>query len=520
MTALSAWLQRCQQQLQQRQLRLVLLCEQWLDWGDTSDPVLVLDDQRTDRYAMHRYRDFLGGSNQRVQVNCWQRVHADALAALAGTVTTGGVLVVNLPAQATAFSQRLLAHAEPFRLVAKVSSLACLQRLEAKLTELPVRSPAAAQFPNQAQQSVITAMLEQHDQTHLLMADRGRGKSSSLGAALALYSGPDRLVVTAPKRSQVESLLQQAGNQAEFIAWERLLELPADSVRLVIDEAAGLPIHILQQLCQKFRVWGIATTVEGYEGCGRGFVIRFVDWLGQHCNYRNHTLTEPVRWRAPDDCEAWLNQVLCLQPVADQPSWQNGFHFCHASALSDTQLNQVIQLLLEAHYQSSPNDLRLLLDDPQQQLVLYCQQQGLAGVIWLASEGPVAEHLRPAILTGTRRPPGALLPQALSYQWQHQAPMQWHWWRVVRIAVPLKLRRQQLGTRLLQQLFSLAQQQSIDAIGSSFGAAPEVLKFWQANGYQLVHQGGKRQMASGYVNAMVAVGLKPAVKALLEQRSH
>ena len=518
MTELSSWLQRCQLLLQQRQLRLVLLSEQWLDWGDSRDQFLVLDDQRTDRYAMHRYRDFLGGSNQRVLLNCSQRVHADALAALAGTVSAGGLLVVNLPTQATAFSQRLLTHAEPFPLVAKVSSLACLPAIEAKLHGLPVSQPAPAQFPNHAQQQVIAAMLAQRQQTHLLMADRGRGKSTSLGAALAQYTGSDRLVVTAPKRSQVDSLLQQAANKAEFIAWERLLELPADSIRLVIDEAAGLPIHILQQLCQKFRVWGIATTVEGYEGCGRGFVIRFVDWLTQHCGYQNHTLTEPVRWRAPDDCEAWLNQTLCLQPIDTPVHWDDGFHFSAAATLSEGQLHQVMQLLLEAHYQSSPNDLRLLLDDDQQQLLLYCQHNSLVGVIWLATEGPVPESLQGDILAGTRRPPGALLPQALSYQWQCHAPMQWRWWRVVRIAIPLALRRQHYGTRLLQQLLIMGRQYRIDAIGSSFGAAPEVLTFWQANDFRLVHQGTKRQMASGYVNAMVAVGLTPAVNTLLDQQ--
>src|SRR5690606_11002852 len=132
------------------------------------DQFLVLDDQRTDRDAMHRYRDLISGSNQRVLLNCSQRVHADALAAMAGTVSAGGLLVVNLPTQATAFSQRLLTHAEPFPLVAKVSSLACLPAIEAKLRELPVSQPAPAQFPNHAQQQVIAAMLAQPQQTHLL----------------------------------------------------------------------------------------------------------------------------------------------------------------------------------------------------------------------------------------------------------------------------------------------------------------------------------------------------------------
>src|SRR5690554_7710742 len=52
----------------------------------------------------------------------------------------------------------------------------------------------------------------------------------------------------------------------------------------------------------------------------------------------------------------------------------------HASQLSEAELTDVIGLLLEAHYQSSPNDLRLLLDDPHQQLLLAHHEKILTGV--------------------------------------------------------------------------------------------------------------------------------------------
>jgi len=499
-------LQACQHELLQRQQRAVLLCESSAVILAPGIAALIFDDQRHDQFAMHRYRDYLGASNTLVVLNFSTSVHADALAALAGTVSAGGLLVVNLPQQPSPFTERLLRGAASFDLVIRINQQQTLAAAYQRILQRPDSAPMALSLPTQTQQQIITTMLAQPQQTHVLLADRGRGKSSILGAALAQYAGPERLIVTAPRRSHVSSLLQQANDQAEFIAWERLLQLPAENIRLVIDEAAGLPIHILQQLCQRYSVWGIATTVEGYEGCGRGFVIRFLSWLGQQQSYVQHTLEQALRWRSPDDCEDWLNQLLCLRAPLQSSRWTDGYHWMHASTCTDAQLHQVMQLLLEAHYQSSPNDLRLLLDDPRQQLLLWCHHGDLAGLVWVAQEGPIEQPLQAAILAGTRRPAGDLLPQALAYNWQDKAPMQWRWWRLVRIAVSTELRRQSYGSKLLEQVRHAAHSHNIDAIGSSFGAAPEVLAFWQANQFTLVHRGHKQQMASGYRNAMVALG--------------
>ncbi|WP_127346590.1 GNAT family N-acetyltransferase [Pseudidiomarina mangrovi] len=511
-------LQAFQHELMQHQQRAVLLCPHGYRLPLDQQTPLVLDDQADDRYAMHRYRDYLGANNSLVVLNFQHSIHADALAALAGTVTAGGLLIINLPQHVTAFTERLLRLAEHFTLVIQVSHASALRQAYQRLSQRPISVPLAPTFPTPMQQQIMTAMLNQPECLHLLMADRGRGKSTTLGAALAQYSGPERLIVTAPKRSQVNGLLQQANGRAEFIAWERLLELPSTAIRLVIDEAAGLPIHILQQLCQRFKVWGLATTVEGYEGCGRGFVIRFLTWLGQQQQYVQHQLEQPLRWRAPDDCEEWLERLLCMRDKPTSEQWQDGYHWLHASQLRDEQLQQVMQLLLEAHYQSSPNDLRLLLDDERQKLLILCQQGALVGLVWLAQEGPVPAHLHSAIVAGNRRPAGDLLPQALAYNWQQSEPLQWRWWRIVRIAITAGCRRNGHGSALLARIRELAWQHQIDALGSSFGAAPDVLSFWQTNQFELVHRGHKRQMASGYINAMVALGCSEIVQQSIAQR--
>ena len=114
-------LRACQQQLERRQQRLVLLCTDHLIINAANSAALILDDQSSDRFAMHRYRDYLGTSNTLVVLNFTHAVHADALAALAGTVVAGGVLIINLPAAETAFCQRLLRHAEACKHVVRLT---------------------------------------------------------------------------------------------------------------------------------------------------------------------------------------------------------------------------------------------------------------------------------------------------------------------------------------------------------------------------------------------------------------
>ncbi|PTB84709.1 hypothetical protein C9940_05895, partial [Pseudidiomarina aestuarii] len=86
----ASWLAENVQQLQQQSVDL---------WLSDSDPQHI---------AVHRYRDCLGRTTQRVVLDMRKGIHADALAACLGTVTGGGLLIVVLPPQMSAFKRRLL----------------------------------------------------------------------------------------------------------------------------------------------------------------------------------------------------------------------------------------------------------------------------------------------------------------------------------------------------------------------------------------------------------------------------
>jgi tRNA(Met) cytidine acetyltransferase len=84
---------------------------------------------------------------------------------------------------------------------------------------------------------------------------------------------------------------------------------------IVIDEAAQLPVPLLRRITRAHPHAHIAfaTTVRGYEGTGRGFVLRFLDQLRRDERPLSiHRLEAPIRWDAEDPLEARIFDALAL----------------------------------------------------------------------------------------------------------------------------------------------------------------------------------------------------------------
>jgi tRNA(Met) cytidine acetyltransferase len=60
-----------------------------------------------------------------------------------------------------------------------------------------------------------------------------------------------------------------------------------------------------------------------------------------------------------------------------------------------------------------------------------------------------------------------------------------------------------LGSQLLQKIIEDQKKNGVKIIGSSFSAAPDVLAFWQRNGFDLLRVGHRRQAASAAPSALV-----------------
>ena len=380
-----------------------------------------------------------------------------------------------------------------------------------------------------------------------LIAHRGRGKSSVLGVALAqLLQAGLKVRVTAPRRSAVNTLAYHFALTAAvdtktlpFCAPDELLQQPLPLDLLIVDEAAALPLPMLEQLSQHYPNILFSSTDHGYEGGGKGFGIRFIASLKRpDVTLQQHTLETPVRWRAGDPLEHWLDTLLLLYPakhatsitsqqtyaVSSQPPFQalplqaiKGIDWLSQPSL----LQQSFSLLVSAHYQTSPDDLRWIIDDPsvtswiyraKEQLPANHNQQSIAetklsAIAVVTQEGPIEPAMALEVLAGRRRPRGHLLPQSLLAHEGWLEAAEYRFWRISRIATAIEQQRQGHASALLKQLEEAAKAQQVDFLCCSFAATLEVVQFWQKNGFHAVRLGTSRDQASGRYSLMMLKAL-------------
>lgn len=406
-------------------------------------------------------------------------------------------------------------------------------------TQATMREAVAEQ--EQAIQAIESVVRGRRRRPLVLIAHRGRGKSAALGIAAArlLRAGRvTRVVVTAARREALHTLFRHAGEtwpearrQGDSLGDGRgeLCYLPPDQVPaepewLLVDEAAALPAAVLRRLLRAPRIV-FAGTVHGYEGSGRGFDLRFTRVLDEEApRWRRQGLEHPLRWAADDPLEALLFRVLLLdaEPAPPLPAPVSDWHCTRlerdALAADEARLRTLFGLLVAAHYRTSPDDLRELLDAPH--LEVWSASQGRDGppvaAALVATEGGLPDWLARAVRAGRRRPHGHLLAQSLAFHGGWTAAAEQRGGRVVRIAVHPDLRRQGAGRALLGAIGSDLQQRGLDWLGSSFALDEEVIPFWHAAGFAPLRLGVRRDAASGERALQVAQGLSEAAAAWLE----
>jgi len=368
----------------------------------------------------------------------------------------------------------------------------------------------------------------------VITANRGRGKSGALGLLLReLIQQPTskKLLVTAPSSQattaifdRIKDLPLELQEQVSFIAPDALLEENPEAGLLLVDEAAALPVPVLQNLLAAYPRSIFATTQQGYEGNGRGFALRFTEHLNKHTpNWLALTLNQPLRWAENDPLEALVNRLLLLDAeVTDPVTTARALSFTWLKqadlAANEALLQQVFGLLVLAHYRTTPDDFRQLLDAPNIHLACAWQGNLPIGLALIQEEGGFDAELAQAIFMGKRRPQGHLLAQSLAFHGGFVQAAQVNWWRIQRILVHPALQRQGIGKQLLDFVLEEAKQQpALDLVGSSFGATTELLPFWFKGGYQPVRLGITRDQASGEHTLQVAQGISIKGKALQQQ---
>ena len=350
---------------------------------------------------------------------------------------------------------------------------------------------------------------------------RGRGKTVAVAKALAhlAANGIDSLITSAASQT-ADAVLHQHSDHARYLPIDQLLQqIPeqTSSWLLVVEEAASMPQALLQALMQRFNLLVLVSSSDGYEGTGQGLSLKLPQLAARnHFELDKVELTQPIRWQEGDLLEDLIQQSFVASTLPQVSSRLDITSLNHRQvsgvelAVDSALLCQVYGLLSLAHYQTTPQDLRLLLDHPDLTSHCWLDQQGnLVGVACLMAEGNLPADLSVAIARGQRRVKGHLLAQILTQQAGCVQAAQLSMQRIQRIAVHPRLQRRGVGRFMLQQLQAYYHTTGTSQwLGSSFAAEPDVIRFWQAAGYQVVWAGQRLDAATGLPSVQAVLPLQ------------
>lgn len=502
-------------------------------------------------------RQVLGQELDVLVFDCHAGLDPDALGASSGAVRGGGVILLLTPlldawpGMVDPAAQRFLSfpHTPADAAGRFIQRVARLLRDAYWMRQRPAVGSAVQPLPLQAvkpdprraltadQQQVVTSVMRVvtgHRRRPLVVAaDRGRGKSTALGVAAArlLDAGHERILVTAPRRAAVDALFEQAESslpgaaaRLRFVAPDALIHTPEPADLLLVDEAAAIPGPLLERLLLRYARIVFATTLHGYEGHGRGFALRFRQVLDRHTpQWHELRLSTPVRWAPGDPVEHLVSEILLLdaEAAADErisplpPSGCTHRPLPRDQLLADeTLLRELFGLLVLAHYQTRPSDLRQLLDAPGLTVWVSRSQGHVVAAALVIEEGGLPSSLAEDIWAGKRRPHGHLAAQTLAvHTGLAEAPCR-RFTRVMRIAVHPAVQGRGLGSALLQEIRAHSACAGQDLLAASFGAEPRLFDFWRHAGFQVVRLGVQRDAASGVHSALMLQPLNAAGETL------
>ncbi len=496
-------------------------------------------------------KQWLGQETDCLIINAHDGIDANVLGALSGTIRGGGVLLLLLPSawSAPELCSRFSQH------IANVSTLAEVIRLREDQPLPPlvlqsVNEQCVESFVSTAPRLCLTAQQDQavdailkvstgHRKRPLVLsADRGRGKSSALGIAAAelMSSRKIKIAVTAPSFACAATIFAHAaqriedadcshphriitykGSELVFVAADMIGQTAREYDLILVDEAAAIAADTLSQLLDVHNRLVFATTIHGYEGTGRGFEIKFKQALNLKMpQWRGLHLDQPIRWASNDPLEAWVFKALLLDAehsmLASLPNSKISYCLIDKAELmhSSNLLSQIVGLLIHAHYQTSPNDIQQLLNDDSQQLIVARAGNDVVGCCLVIKEGGFDDSLASDIVQGKRRPKGHLLAQSVAAHLGFKTAAMQSCYRILRIAVLPTLQHQGIGQQLIHTAEQVANEQSIDYIGTSFGATPELVSFWSRCQFEAIRLGITKDSASGHHSLLMVKALNNA----------
>ncbi len=457
---------------------------------------------------------YLGAEFDAVIFNSFESFNPNALGIITGTIRAGGYLIIIKPLswdKESLFLKRfetLLSRSNAVKLID-------INKAAVTLSAPPptiITSGYASKDQQQAVEAIIKVVKGHRRRPLVITADRGRGKSAALGVASAqlLKKGLSRIIITAPSKKMAEVAFKHAKDNypqaiLTFFSPDELQQQKPKAELVLVDEAGAIPLPLLEDLVKHYSRIIFATTLHGYEGCGRGFTLKFFKTLDllapqwKHCQ-----LQTPIRYVENDPLENFIFKSLLLnaEPIKAELIEQTKLADCHVELIDKQRLLQdeallksVFGLLVNAHYQTKPSDLKLLLDDHSLNIyVLFSAQQHVIAVALMIKEGGIEAELASQIFSGQRRLKGHLVAQALAANAGNEFAPCLIGERVSRIAVHPELQNKGFGRYLLKKVCNSIK---ADYISTSYGATTELINFWKEQGFKSVYLAMKRDASSG-----------------------
>ncbi|WNC71507.1 GNAT family N-acetyltransferase [Thalassotalea psychrophila] len=502
------------------------------------------------------YRQYLGTEQKHIIFAVNDTFNVDAFAALSGTLIAGGQCVLLLSKSQfknSPFSQRLMTFCDKFEQIYRVEQsdkkLPLIQAYTPVVTESLDTNKSQLNFgcitkeQESAVDKIINVVNGHRDRPLVITADRGRGKSSAMAIAASeiLKQGNKNIIITAPHPDAVNIFFKQLqvslpeaiktgrviryqNSEVQFLPLDLIIKQQPICHLLLVDEAAGIPLPILKSLSKNYHRQVFVSTIHGYEGAGRGFSGKFLKMLkesrpsGQHFH-----INEPIRWAINDPLEQFTFASLLLNSELPKAKY-NAREAIQYQVLSskdlvknEVLLNQVFSLLVTAHYQTKPSDLKMLLDDPSISVIIQQQNKQILAVALLLAEGEVTSKLANKVKQSLRRLKGHFIPQSLLVHCGIEDAFNYRFQRVVRIAVHPEVQDQGLGTKLLNYCASDSKNRGFDFIGSSFGANQQLLSYWFRCQFNIARIGFSKDAASGEHSALVIKPLTEQAEPLSKQ---
>lgn len=562
--SLNAWLAQCKNALTKYRIRqfVILLGEQtWAeqyidtDPDSSSDERIVYNDKVSSESASHRLK-----LTKRLGVECHEIVYvsshlsADVFALLSGTLKAGGVFYLVLSPEAmrqSLFTQYFVDQTrkgsrhlivEQTNDETRWPSLASesFQQFEITDSALNYSAECATHEQYQAVEAICRLVQQKRKSQLVITADRGRGKSSALAIATArllLNEKLSQVLISAAKKSNLtvffhqlrRSLFQSLNDEhqvnrfiecVEFRPVDELIREPAPHTLVLIDEAAAIPVPMLNEIAHCYKRSVFSTTIHGYEGAGRGFSHKFLKQL-QQSNSKTQVLhiNQPVRWSQGCPLEALTFDALLLNAEVSPVKHRVEVEQLTLKPISkqilvsnNTMLRQVFSLLVSAHYQTSTSDLQLMLDNEAMEVFALVEGETVFGVALLVNERPVEQTIREGVIAGKRRIKDHFTAQSLSQHLGFHQALAMSFCRVSRIAIHPDIQGNGLGQYFIEALSNEVKHRGFDAMSTSYGVNRQLLGFWQKQSFDLVRIGTKKDQASGEYSGLMVKPFTDRIK--------